>query len=229
MTQYQCPVCFDEFSIKDMIIICWNEHKLCDTCYKGCCDSNRSLKCPLDRQQMFDFRIIQAPQPVVREQPQVTDWKIPDTLVDRRCLHLYGYLEDYNAILLIPLHEQLFNSRGYFEPYVENVILHQYRENGETREEKEARLYDRLCNLRDYLYLNHKDSPYNERRRNCSLCRCMGHNKNECDGWWRYWLTNEEDFFGTTGTPQERIEALMPHITAQEKATIETMNQRWRR
>ncbi len=214
MTQYQCPVCFDEFSIKDMIIICWNEHKLCDTCYKGCCDSNRSLKCPLDRQQMFDFRIIQAPQPVVREQPQVTDWKIP-THNGLRCLYSDGFTD----ILLIPLHEQLFRRRGYCETYVENIILNQ-----EQDDDIEARVFDRLCNLRDYLYLNHKDSPYNERRRNCSLCRCMGHNKNECDGWWRYWLQTSY-----TGTGQERIEALMPHINRQEKARIETMNQRWRR
>ena len=59
-----CQICFaNELSPENSMIICWNSHVLCKDCCNGIYTSGRTIKCPFDRGEMFDWRIRPPPRP----------------------------------------------------------------------------------------------------------------------------------------------------------------------
>ena len=34
--QGECPICYDQLNDENYTLVCWNEHYLCNTCYKDC-------------------------------------------------------------------------------------------------------------------------------------------------------------------------------------------------
>jgi len=231
MTQFQCPVCYDDFSLNEMVIICWNEHKLCDTCYKGCCDSERSLKCPLDRTQMFDFRITISPPQRLFPRWKIyrpTDFNVQGWRYqqDDSDITIYFYNGRHHGIS----HYDLFTTR----------ILNSGLDDECLQDERQWR----FDNLQDYLFLNHRLSPYNDRSRNCSLCGCMGHMKSGCEKLWRGFFTDDEaqirrwgamwsEFQCYWGDPyptiqdnvhQNRVEKLLTCLTPLERDHAEVFN-----
>jgi hypothetical protein len=67
--QENCSVCYDEMTEDTKNIVCWNEHTLCDACYKEClkprttdggfngASFNINTGCPTCREPMFDWSI----------------------------------------------------------------------------------------------------------------------------------------------------------------------------
>lgn len=52
-----CQICYaTELSPENSMIICWNEHTICNECCNRIYTSGRSIKCPFDRGYMFDWR-----------------------------------------------------------------------------------------------------------------------------------------------------------------------------
>lgn len=65
-----CPVCYDDFTQENKMVVCWNEHSLCQGCYSTMMTSARSQnkKCAECRVDMFDWREGTAPTPTRRRQ-----------------------------------------------------------------------------------------------------------------------------------------------------------------
>ena len=53
-----CPVCYDDFTQDNQMVVCWNEHSLCQGCYSTMMNDSRSQnkKCAECRVDMFDWR-----------------------------------------------------------------------------------------------------------------------------------------------------------------------------
>ncbi len=64
-----CPVCYDDFTQENKMVVCWNEHSLCQGCYSTMMTSARSQnkKCAECRVEMFDWRV-QETAPTRRRQ-----------------------------------------------------------------------------------------------------------------------------------------------------------------
>jgi len=59
-----CQICYaTELSPENSMIICWNEHSICNECCNGIYTSGRTIKCPFDRGYMFDWRQQQPSKP----------------------------------------------------------------------------------------------------------------------------------------------------------------------
>ncbi len=230
--QFQCPICYDDFSLKDMTIICWNEHKLCDTCYKGCCDSQRSLKCPMDRMPMFDFRITEPPQRHLAIDVALPRWKIykpPREYIVELLYHTQRVnIDFYNGRQNAISHRDLFTTRIVNSGLLSSV--------------PEADRQWRCDNLQDYLFLNHKRSPYNDRSRNCATCGCMGHTGGSCEILWKGFFTDDgaqirrfgacweeyrflwsRNVYGGNAS-QRRVETLLTCLTRAERVRADDIN-----
>lgn len=69
-----CQICYvTEMSPENSMIICWNEHTICNECCNGIYTSGRSIKCPFDRGYMFDWRP-QNPNNIVENTQWGTQW-----------------------------------------------------------------------------------------------------------------------------------------------------------
>jgi hypothetical protein len=62
MSNNNCPICYDDIP-QGLMIVCWNEHSLCDGCYKrqitprrgGEYNEQINTNCPECREPMFDW------------------------------------------------------------------------------------------------------------------------------------------------------------------------------
>ncbi len=62
-----CPVCYEQLTEQNQIVLCANEHKICRDCVSGMLRSNRSPKCPMDRGDIIWANVPEELRPVRRD------------------------------------------------------------------------------------------------------------------------------------------------------------------
>lgn len=62
-----CPVCYEQLTEENQVVLCANEHKICRECLQGMIRSNRSPKCPMDRGDIIWANVPEDLRPVRRD------------------------------------------------------------------------------------------------------------------------------------------------------------------
>jgi len=62
-----CPVCYEQLTEQNQVVLCANEHKICRECLQGMIRSNRSPKCPMDRGDIIWANVPEDLRPVRRD------------------------------------------------------------------------------------------------------------------------------------------------------------------
>jgi hypothetical protein len=147
----ECPICMEVLNDQNYMVICENEHQLCETCYKKIMTGNRSKKCPFDRQKMINWGPPILPQEV-------------GTVVGLRNL-LFELLEVYDS-------QRYLNRR-----HDAGIITHQNYADQSVDVLTEARRRDRIW-FKYYCSVPWQQRP--EKYTQCTNCCLTKHNRRTC-------------------------------------------------
>ncbi len=181
----ECPICYDELSNENSIIVCWNEHKLCETCYKTIMKHPRTPKCPMDRGEMFDyFDLRKKPVP----KPRITDpFPTNESLFNFYMDKVVAISTDLSILngmsrrALRSLYVQINNFRNkYGSTSINTISIIFVGISRQTIQENVIAIQNKTSELLNAFFVEAGQNTGVGQIQRCGICRQQGHNRRSC-------------------------------------------------